>query len=324
MTMDHKPKLLDQVRHFMRLKQYHLNTERDYVSCIRQYILYHDKKHPLDMNEGHVQAFLTYLAIERKLSASAQNRALNAIVLLYKHVLHKPLGNFSGSLRAKTPYNLPVVLTRGEVELLLSSLDNTRSKLIIRLMYGAGMQLKETLRTRVKDLDFIKNTVMVRNAEDRKDRITVFAESIHDDMRSHLKRMEAQFHQDRANGLTNVHIPSALAQRYPNAAYMWDWQHVFVSDRMSKDPRTAASYRHRVYERSVNKAIRKAATLAGILKPVTSRVLRHSFATHLLEAGTNIRVVQELLGHKNIKTTQVYLHCLNTPGTTVTSPLDRL
>jgi len=322
--MEQKTKLLDQVRHFMRLKQYHLNTERDYVSCIKQFILYHNKKHPLGMNEGHVQAFLTYLGVERKLSASAQNKALNAIVLLYKHILHRPLGDFGGTVRAKTPYRLPVVLTGAEVDLLLNCLENTQHKLIIRLMYGSGMGLKETVRTRVQDLDFISNTVTVRDEQSRNDRITIFPESIQNDMRSHLKRMEAQFRQDRADGCADVCLLRALAQKHPNAADTWGWQYVFPSDRRSRDPHTKAIRRHHVYERSVNKVIHKAVTLAGIHKHVTSRVFRHSFAAHLLESGVSIRVVQELLGHKSIETTQVYLHCLNRPGETVVSPLDRL
>ncbi len=191
-------------------------------------------------------------------------------------------------------------------------------------MYGSGMQLKETLRTRIQDLDFIRNTVMVRDAQGQKDRITVFPESIQNDMRSHLKRIEAQFRQDRADGCAVVCLPWAMAQKHPNTADPRGWQYVFPSDRKSKDPRTENLHRNHVYERSVNRVIDKAVTLAGIHKHVTSRVFRHSFATHLLESGVSIRVVQELLGHKSIKTTKIYLHCLNTPGETVVSPLDRL
>jgi integron integrase len=324
MTMEQKTKLLDQVRNFMRLKQYHLNTERDYVSSIKQFILYHRKKHPLDMNEGHVQAFLTHLAVERELSASAQNRALNAIALLYKYVLKRPLGDFTRTVRAKTPYRRPVTLTAGEIDLLLNCLENTQHKLIIRFMYGSGMGLKETVRTRVQDLDFISNTVTVRDEKGKKDRITVFPESVQNEMRVHLKRMEAQFRLDRDDGCADVYLPCLLARKYPNAADTWDWQYVFPSDRRSRDPSTKLLRRQHVYERSVNRAINKAVTMAGIHKHVTSRVLRNSFATHLLESGVSIRVVQELLGHKSIETTQIYLHCLNTPGETVVSPLDRL
>ncbi len=322
--MEQKTKLLDQVRHFMRLKQYHRNTERDYISCIKQFILYHNKKHPLDMNEGHVQAFLTYLAVYRKPSASAQNKALNAIVLLYKHVLHRPLGNVSGVLRAKTGYRLPVVLTEPEVTLLLNCLENTQYKLIIRLMYGSGMELRETVCTRVQDLDFVTNTVTVRGEKGRKNRVTILPQSIQAEIRVHLKRMKSLYCQDRTDGVADVCFPGPMAEKYPSAANSWNWQYVFPSDRRSRDPGTRRLRRHHVSERSVNKAIRKAVGLAGIQKHVTSRVLRHSFATHLLEAGTNIRAVQELMGHKNIKTTMIYLHCLNTPGETVTSPLDQL
>ena len=324
MTMNHKPKLLDQVRHFMRLKRYRPQTERDYISCIKQFILFHNKKHPLDMDEGHVRAFLTYLAVERKLSASAQNRALSAIMLLYKDILYRPLGNFSGLLRAKTRYHLPVVLTSKEVALLFNCLENTQYKLIIRLMYGSGMGLKETVRTRVRDLDFVTNTVTVRDEEGRKDRITVLPESIQNDMRTHLKRVEAQFYLDRASGFTEVCLPKTLDTKHGKASNIWSYQYIFPSCRRTRDPRTRELTLHHIHERSVNKAISKAVALAGIQKQVTSRVLRHSFATHLLEAGTNIRVVQELLGHKSIETTRTYLHCLNTPGETVKSPLDQL
>ena len=318
------PKLLDQVRNFMRLKHYSLSTERDYVSCIRQYIFYHQKRHPLDLNETHVQTFLTYLAVERKLSASAQNKALNAIVLLYKHILHQPLGDFSGAVRARRPQTLPVVLTKGEVHLLLTLLPPTQHNLIIRTLYGTGMRLKEALRTRVQDLDFIKNTVTVRSGKGQKDRITVLPENIQCDLKKHLKRVQAQFQQDLLDGFADVYLPFALDRKYPNAGKQWKWQYVFPADHPSKDPRSQAIRRHHVYDRSVTHVIKKAVTLAGIHKHVTSHCFRHSFATHLLEAGTDIRTIQELLGHKNIETTQIYLHCMNRPGETVVSPLDRL
>jgi len=228
--MNQPPKLLDQVRDFMRLKHYSLSTEKDYIFEIKRYILYHGKKHPLDMNEGHVQTFLTHLAVERKLSASAQNKALNAIVLLYKHVLHRPLGDFSNTVRAKMPQNLPVVLTKGEINLLLKCLPKTTHGLIAHMLYGTGMRLKETLRTRVQDLDFLRGTVMVRNGKGAKDRLTMLPESIQPGLKEHLNRTQVQFRRDLADGFADVYLPYALARKYPKAGKDWKWQYVFPAE----------------------------------------------------------------------------------------------
>jgi integron integrase len=306
------------------VKHYTLDTERAYVGWVKRYILFHNKQHPRDMGARHIQTFLTHLAVTGNVAASTQNQALNAIVFLYKKVLLQDPGDFSNAVRAKKPIRLPVVLTEGEVNLLLTCLEPTQHKLLVRMMYGTGMRRKETARTRVQDLDFIKSTVIVRDGKGRKDRITVFPESIQNDIKAHLKRVKAQFHQDRADGFADVYMPYALARKYPNAAKKWGWQYVFPADHTSKDPRSNVVRRHHFYERSVSKVIEKAVSLAGIHKHVTSHVFRHSFATHLLESGVSIRVVQELMGHKSIETTKIYLHCLNTPGETVVSPLDRL
>jgi integron integrase len=322
--MNQPIKLLDQVRNLMRVKHYSLSAERQYIHWMKRYIFYHQKKHPKDMNESHVQAFLTHLAVNRKIAASTQNQALNAIVWLYQHVLHQPLGDFSGAVRARRPQTLPVVLTKGEVHLLLTLLPPTQHNLIIRTLYGTGMRLKEALRTRVQDLDFIKNTITVRSGKGQKDRITILPENIQCDLKKHLKRVQAQFQQDLLDGFADVYLPYALDRKYSNAGKQWKWQYVFPADHPSKDPRSQAIRRHHVYDRSVTHVIKKAVTLAGIHKHVTSHCFRHSFATHLLEAGTDIRTIQELLGHKNIETTQIYLHCMNRPGETVVSPLDRL
>jgi integron integrase len=322
--MNQPPKLLDQLRNAIRLKHYPLSTERAYVSWVKRYILFHNKRHPMEMDARHIQAFLTDLAVVRHVAASTQNQALNAIVFLYRHVLRKDPGDFSNAVRAKTPERLPVVLTQGEVNLVLQCLPKTTHGLIIHMLYGTGMRLKETLRLRVQDLDFIKGTTIVRNAKGAKDRVTMLPESVQSDLRSHLNRVQIQFRSDLADGFADVYLPYALARKYPKAGKEWKWQYVFPAEFSSKDPRSGIRRRHHVYDRSVTNTIKKVTNLTGIQKQITAHVFRHSFATHLLEAGTNIRVVQELLGHKSIETTRIYLHCLNTPGETVVSPLDRL
>jgi integron integrase len=276
------------------------------------------------MGAKEVQDFLTHLAVERNVAASTQNQALNAIVFLYAHVLKLELGDFSSAVRAKRSQYLPVVLTKGEVHLVLTLLPPTQHKLIARMMYGSGMRCKEMVRLRVQDLDFVKSTITVRNTKGHKDRVTMFPECVQNDMRNHLKRVKAQFEQDLADGFADVYLPHALARKYPKAGKKWGWQYVFPADHYSKDPRSSARRRHHFNERSVNNVLERAVNLAGIPKKVTSHAFRHSFATHLLEAGVDIRTVQELLGHKSIETTRIYLHCLNTPGETVISPLDRL
>jgi integron integrase len=319
-----KPKLLDCVRDVLRLKHYSYRTEQSYVAWIRRYILFHNKQHPKDMTATHIQAFLTHLAVNGKVTASTQNQALNAIVFLYKRVLNLELGDFSSAVRAKRPGRKPVVLTQGEVHLLLTCIDSAQSQLIIRMLYGAGLRLAECVRIRVQDVDFIKSTILVRAGKGDKDRITVLPENVQNDLRQHLKRVKIQFEQDLVDGFENVYLPNALARKYPNAAKEWKWQYIFPAEYPSKDPRTGIVRRHHVYHGSVGRAINRAVKAAGIHKRVTSHSFRHSFATHLLESGTDVRTVQELLGHKNIETTQIYLHCMNSPGETVVSPLDRL
>lgn len=322
--MNPQPKLLDQLRNAIRLKHYPLNTERAYVGWARRYILFHNKKHPMDMDTRHIQVFLTDLAVNKHVAASTQNQALNALVFLYKHVLHIDPGDFSSTVRAKKPQKLPVVLTQGEMNLILKCLPKTTHGLIIHMLYGTGMRLKETLRLRVQDLDFIKGTTTVRNAKGAKDRVTMLPDSVQPALKKHLNFVQAQFRQDMTDGFADVYLPYALARKYPKAGKQWRWQYVFPAEYPSDDPRSGVRRRHHIYDRSVGKTITKVANLAGIQKNVTAHVFRHSFATHLLEAGTSIRVVQELLGHKSIETTKIYLHCLNTPGETVKSPLDRL
>lgn len=322
--MENRPKLLDQVRIAIRLRQYSYRTEQTYVHWIKRYILFHNKRHPSEMEANEVETFLSYLAIKGKVAASTQNQALNAIVFLYKRVLHKDLGDFSKAVRAKRPVRKPVVLTKGEVHLILSCLAKTQQRLIVRMLYGTGMRLTECLRLRIQDLDFLQNMVTVRGGKGNKDRITVFPECIQTDLKVHLRRVNDQFKRDKMHGFADVYLPNAIGRKYPNAGKELRWQFVFPADYPSKDPRSGIVRRHHVYPKSVSREIQKAVKLAGIHKRISAHTFRHSFATHLLEDGTDIRSVQELLGHKNIETTQIYLHCLNTPGKTVISPLDKL
>jgi len=319
-----QPKLLDRVRNTIRLRHYSLCTERTYVHWIRHYILFHGKRHPQEMGAAEIEVFLTHLAVKGRVAASTQNQALNAIVFLYKHVLHIELGDFSRAVRARRPSRKPVVLTQGEVHLLLNCMSDTQHKTIVRLLYGAGLRLAESLRLRVQDLDFLQGLLTVRAGKGDKDRITVLPGKIQVELKMHLNRIKAQFERDLADGLADVYLPNAIARKYPRAGKDWRWQFVFPAEYPSKDPRSGIVRRHHVHPKAVGREISKACRLAGIQKRVTAHTFRHSFATHLLEDGTDIRSVQELLGHKNIETTQIYLHCLNTPGQTVVSPLDKL
>ncbi len=319
-----KTKLLDQVRDVLRLRHYSYRTELAYVHWIKRFILFNNKRHPLDMGENDIQAFLTDLAVRGKVAASTQNQALNAVVFLYKQVLHRELGDFSKAVRAKRSYRKPVVLSQGEVHMLLLSLTDTQQKLIVKMLYGAGLRLAECLRLRVQDIDFTSGLLTVRAGKGNKDRTTVLPGNLVPELRTHLKRVKMQFERDLRDGCADVYLPHAIGRKYPHAAREWRWQFVFPADYPSKDPRTGIVRRHHVYPGSVAREIRRAANRAGITKRVTAHTFRHSFATHLLEGGTDIRSVQELLGHSHIETTQIYLHCLNTPGQTVVSPLDKL
>jgi integron integrase len=322
--MANSPKLLDQLRDRIRLKHYSLSTEKTYVHWTKRFILFHNKRHPKDMAEKEIQDYLTYLAVKRRVTASTQNQALNAIVFLYKHVLHKELGDFSKAVRAKRSHRVPVVLTQEETHLVLTNLSKNQHQLIVRILYGAGLRLMECLRLRVQDIDFMRSTITVRSGKGNKDRVTVLPDNVKPDLQEHLERVKARFQQDLEEGYADVYLPNAIARKYPKAAKRWLWQFVFPAEFPSKDPRTGIIRRHHVYPGSVSREIQKAVRHANLTKRVSAHVLRHSFATHLLESGTDIRTVQELLGHKSIETTQIYLHCMNSPGETVTSPLDRL
>lgn len=318
-----QPKLLDQVRDRIRRKGYSIRTEKSYAHWIRRFILFHDKRHPKDMGAAEVEAFLTNLAVEADVAAATQNLALSAILFLYREVLELPLPWLDGIERAKKPARLPTVLTQAEVAAVLGRLDGTAA-LMLRLLYGTGMRLMECARLRVKDVDFAMRQITVRDGKGGKDRVTMLPDVLAEPLRAQLAAAKALHDADLAQGLGLVWLPDALARKYPDAPRSWGWQYVFPARGISVDPRGGARRRHHVDEKMLQRAIRRAAQEAGIAKPVSPHTLRHSFATHLLEAGSDIRTVQELLGHSDVSTTMIYTHVLNKGGRGVTSPLDRL
>jgi integron integrase len=316
-----KPKLLDQVRDVIRRKHYSFRTEQIYLGWIRRFILFHGKRHPGDMAEAEVTDFLTSLARDGNVAASTQNQALSALLFLYKEVLKQEIGWLDGVERAKRPVRLPVVLTRDEVRKIFAHLHGTH-RLMAGLLYGSGLRLMECVRLRVKDVDFGYAHVVVRDGKGGKDRITMLPINLARPLERHLEKTKAQHEEDLEAGLGSVYLPTALERKYPNALKEWAWQYIFPSTRISTDPRSQERRRHHVEESSLQLAMKKAVRASGISKPATCHSLRHSFATHLLENGYDIRTVQELLGHKDVSTTMIYTHVLNKPGIGVKSPLD--
>ncbi len=321
--MDQPPKLLDQVRHKIRLKHYSIRTEEAYADWVRRFILYHDRRHPRDLGPAEVESFLTHLAVEGKVAASTQNQAKSALLFLYKEVLGVELPWLDNVTQAKAPRRLPVVLTTGEVQELLGRVDGTPG-LVLRLLYGTGMRILECLRLRVKDVDFARHEILIREGKGFKDRVTMLPRTLALPLREHLVRVRRLHARDLEQGYGDVYLPFALARKYPNAGREWGWQYVFPSARLSKDPRSDATRRHHADEKAIQRALRAALHEAGVNKPATPHTLRHSFATHLLESGHDIRTVQELLGHEDVSTTMIYTHVLNRGGRGVASPLDRL
>jgi len=317
-----KVKLLDQVRAEIRTRHYSRRTEDAYTSWIKQFILFHNKKHPIEMGADHISMFLTYLAERRNVAASTQNQALNAILFLYREVLQVDVGTIEGVTRAKKPKRLPVVLTRDEVKRLLNNMEGS-SWLVVSLLYGSGLRLLDGLRLRVQDLDFQANEILVRDGKGGKDRRTMLPESLKPHLERHLEKVRQIHVQDLGNGFGSVHMPTALARKYPNAGRDWKWQFVFPAASIGKDPRSDELRRHHVHERTIQKAVREAARRSNITKQVGPHTFRHSFATHLLEDGYDIRTVQELLGHSSVTTTMIYTHVLNRGTAGVKSPLDR-
>lgn len=318
-----EPKLLDQVRERLRVKHYALRTERTYMYWIRDFILFHNKRHPRDMAAAEIESFLSYLAVSRSVSPSTQNQALASLLFLYKEVLSINLPWLDGIVHAKPSKHLPVVLSISEVRALFDAIDSYTLKLVVRLLYGTGMRLMEGLRLRVKDVDFSRKEILIRDGKGSKDRVTVLPQSLHRELQQQILRSLELQQQDLAQGLGRVWMPYALERKYPNASTEAGWQYVFPAERLSIDPVSKNEGRQHLDPQLIQRTVKKSARLAGIAKPVTPHVLRHSFATHLLESGSDIRTVQELLGHSDVKTTQIYTHVLNRGAGGVLSPLDR-
>jgi len=316
-----RPKLLDQVRARIRLKHYSIRTEKTYLAWIRRFIRFHEMRHPRDMGKPEVEAFLTDLAVARHVAASTQNQALNAVLFLYKDVLGIELAWMDDVVRVKRPARIPEVLSAAEVARLLAQLDGTY-QLMASLLYGSGLRLMEAVRLRVKDVDFDYRQIVVRDSKGAKDRVTPLPATLFATLREQLDRVAGQHGSDIKAGYGTVYLPHALAAKYPNAQKELAWQYVFPSARLSVDPRSGATRRHHVNEKGLQHAVKGAVRRAGIRKKASCHTLRHSFATHLLERGNDIRTVQELLGHKSVQTTMIYTHVLKLGGRGVVSPLD--
>jgi integron integrase len=316
-----KPRLLERVRDAIRSRHYSLRTEQAYIFWVRRFILFHRKRHPETMGESEITEFLTHLAVARQVAASTQNQALSAILFLYKHVLDRELDRLDGVTRAKRPQRLPVVLSQDEVRNLLVALSGVNA-LVARLLYGTGMRKMECLRLRVKDVDFSYRQICVRSGKGDKDRVTLLPDILVDELREQLDAASLLHQQDLEAGYGEVSLPYALSRKYPNAGREWIWQFVFPATRRSVDPYSGVIRRHHWYQTNVQRAIKQAAHTLRLGKPVSVHTLRHSFATHLLENGYDIRTVQDLLGHKDVSTTMIYTHVLNKGGRGVRSPLD--
>lgn len=317
-----RPRLLDEVRRHIRLKHYSLRTEGIYVGWIRRFNLANEKRHPREMGAPEVEQFLSMLAVQGNVAASTQNQALSALLFLYRVVLGIDLPWMENVVRAKRPRRVPTVLSQDEVRRLLAVMDG-RSWLLASLLYGTGMRLMEGIRLRVKDVDFARNEITVRDGKGGKDRRTMLPRSLIEPLQREIERARTLHVQDLAAGLGATRLPYALARKYPRAALEFGWQHIFPSAHCSRDPLDGALRRHHVDDSILARALKLARVRAGIDKPLSAHTLRHSFATHVLESGYDIRTVQELLGHKDVATTQIYTHVLNRGGQGVLSPLDR-
>lgn len=307
----------------IRRRNYSIRTEQAYESWLARFCLYSGNRSPEELGTADVVSFLQYLAVRRNVTASTQNQALNALVFFYGQVLKKPLGDLGGFVRAKRPKTLPVVLTKTEIFRLFEKMTG-KQKLMASLLYGTGMRLMDCVRLRVQDIDFEYKQIVVRDGKGQKDRVVPLPESLVDRLHKHLAEVRLLHEKDLADGFGEVFLPDALSRKYQKAAKEWGWQYVFPSGRLSVDPRSGQTRRHHIHENGLQKAVKKAAKEAGLTKRVNCHSLRHSFATHLLESGYDIRTVQELLGHANVSTTMIYTHVLNRGGKGVSSPLDSL
>jgi len=315
------PKLLDRVRWHLRVKHYSIRTEQAYVDWIRRYILFHGKRHPNEMGERQITQFLTHLAVDKHVAASTQNQAFSALLFLYQQVLERKLDFIDNVQRVTRPSKLPVVFTPSEARSVLAHLKGDY-RLMAELLYGSGLRLMECLRLRVKDIDFGYGHITVRDGKGLRDRITVLPEQLRQPLRRHLERTREIHQRDLADGNGRVYLPFALDQKYRKANRSWPWQYVFPAEKLSNDPRSGEKRRHHTMENNLQKAVKIAIQRSGIRKTGSCHTFRHSFATHLLENGQDIRTVQELLGHKDVSTTMIYTHVLNKPGLAVRSPLD--
>jgi integron integrase len=317
-----KPKLLEHVRAIARMRHLSLRTEEAYCDWIKRFILFHQKRHPVEMGAEEIRQFLTHIAVEASVAASTQNQALCALLFLYRDVLRVELPDIEGIQRARRPARVPVVFTRQEVEMLLAQLAGTH-KLIASLLYGSGLRLMEALRLRVKDVDFEYQQITVRSGKGEKDRRTILPLPLVEPLRLHIARVKLLHEQDLREGFGVVHLPYALARKYPKAAREWAWQYVFPSAHLSTDPREGITKRHHASPDGIQRAVKRALRRTGIAKHGGCHTLRHSFATHLLEDGYDLRTIQELLGHADVRTTMIYTHVLNKGGRGVRSPLEK-
>ncbi len=321
--MTDPPKLLDRVRDAVRTRHYSRRTEEAYAAWIRRYIVFHGKTHPAQMGAAEISRFLTWLAVERRVSASTQNQALSALLFLYKDVLSIEIGVVPAVVRARTPERLPVVLSREEIGALLKQLTGSM-RLMVMLLYGTGVRIEECVDLRVKDLDFDRHQIIVRQGKGRKDRVTMLPAAVQGALTSHLAEVRRLHEADLAGGFGRVVLPFALDRKFPKASTDWRWQFVFPAGRICRDPRFGPPSRYHLHESVVQKAMARAVVPAGITKRVSPHVMRHSFATHLLEDGYDIRTVQELLGHRDVRTTMIYLHVMQRGALGVKSPMDRM
>lgn len=313
--------LMDELREAVRSRHYSRRTEQAYCLWVRRFIRFHGMRHPAEMGEREINEFLTHLAVEERVSASTQTQALSAVLFLYRYVLGRKVGDLGGVIRARKPQRIPVVMTRGEVLDVLAELEGDRW-LMAALMYGAGLRLSECLHLRVQDVDFARGEITVRNGKGAKDRVTMLPDSLRGVLNDQLRRARAVHRADIAEGWGRVALPDALDRKYPGAAAEWRWQWVFPQGRRWTDPKTRAQGRHHMHSTLMQRSFRGAVRRAGVPKHVGCHTLRHSFATHLLESGYDIRTIQELLGHKSVNTTMIYTHVLNRGGRGVRSPID--
>jgi integron integrase len=319
-----QPRLLDRVRTAIRTRHYSLRTEEAYVGWIKRFIFFHNKRHPAEMGEPEINAFLSHLAVRGRVAASTQNQALCALLFLYRGVLERPFPDLERLVRAKRTKRLPVVMTRAEVKAVLARLHGT-PKLVATILYGTGMRLMESLRLRVKDVEFGRNLITVREGKGERDRRVPLPAVIRQDLATWLSQVKRIHERDTLEGFGSVFLPYALERKYPRASGEWGWQWLFPGESRSKDPRTGIERRHHLEDWGIQRAVAQAVRDVDIKKPVSCHTFRHSFATHLLEEGYDIRTIQELLGHRDLKTTMIYTHVLNRPGGRgVRSPADTL